>query len=110
MPKSSRRVALVTGGGRGIGREIALALARDGLADAVAARTPTEVAAVAAAVRALGVPAESIALDVTDPDAVTAAARAVAEALGPVDVLVNNAGIAESRPFAKADLAHWERH
>ncbi len=110
MPKHSCRVALVTGGGRGIGREIALVLARDGLAVAVAARTPTEVEAVAAAARALGVPAESIALDVTDPDAVTAAARAVAETLGPVDVLVNNAGIAESRPFAKADLAHWERH
>lgn len=104
------RVALVTGGGRGIGREIALAFAREGLAVAVAARTLSQVEEAAAAVQALGAKALPLALDVTDAGAIPAAVKAVTEALGPVDVLVNNAGIAESAPFAKTDPALWERH
>lgn len=105
-----RRVALVSGASRGIGREIALALAREGLAVGLGARDPTRLAEVVHEVRALGVDAEGVALDVGDPDAVMAAATSVTARLGPVDVLVNNAGIAESAPLVKADLAHWERH
>ena len=62
-----------------------------------------------AEIRATGGEALAVALDVTEPASVTAAAAAAA-ALGPVDVLVNNAGIAESAPFARTDLALWERH
>jgi meso-butanediol dehydrogenase / (S,S)-butanediol dehydrogenase / diacetyl reductase len=105
-----KRVALVTGAGRGIGREIALALARDGLAVAVAARSLDQVEKVAAEARALGVAAEALVLDVTDADALAAVPAALAARLGAVDVLVNNAGIAEAAPLVKADLAHWERH
>ncbi len=104
------RVALVTGGGRGIGREIALAFAREGLAVAVAARTLSQVEETAEAVRALGAKALPVALDVTDAGAIPAAVKAMTGALGPVDVLVNNAGIAEAAPFAKTDPALWERH
>lgn len=104
------RVALVTGGGRGLGREIALALAREGLAVAVAARHQAQVVDAAEAARALGAKALAVVLDVGDPAAVTEAAREVTAALGPVDVLVNNAGIAESASLVKSDLAHWERH
>ncbi|MBI4588780.1 MAG: SDR family NAD(P)-dependent oxidoreductase [Candidatus Rokubacteria bacterium] len=104
------RVALVTGGGRGLGREIALALAREGLAVVVAARTRSQVDDTAAAVRRLGVETLALTLDATDAGAIAAGVRAVTDALGPMDVLVNNAGIAESAPFVKTDPALWERH
>ncbi|HYE94402.1 MAG TPA: SDR family oxidoreductase, partial [Terriglobales bacterium] len=105
-----RRVALVTGGGRGIGRAIAAALAREGLAVAVAARTREQVDDTARALRDAGAEAMALALDVADADAGAIALRAIDATLGPVDVLVNNAGIAESAPLARTDLALWERH
>ena len=100
-------VALVTGAGRGIGRAIALRLAADGLAVAVAARTADQVAETA---RAAGRRALALVLDVTDAASVAAAVERAARELGPVDVLVNNAGLAESAPFAKTDAALWTRH
>jgi NAD(P)-dependent dehydrogenase (short-subunit alcohol dehydrogenase family) len=104
------RVALITGAGRGIGREIALALARRGLAVAVGGRDLGRLREAAAEAQALGGRALAVALDVTDADAVHAAHARVAAELGPVDVLVNNAGIAESAPFARTDAALWDRH
>jgi len=105
-----RRVALVTGGGRGIGRAIAAALAREGLAVAVAARTRAQVDDTARVLRDAGAEAMALALDVADADAGAMAVRAIDATLGPVDVLVNNAGIAESAPLARTDPALWERH
>ena len=101
------RVALVTGGGRGIGRACALALAGRGAALAVCARTRGEIDAVAAEIVAAGGRATSVALDVTDAESVAEATAEVAETLGPIDVLVNNAGIAPSAPFEKIDDAMW---
>lgn len=105
-----RRVALVTGGSRGIGRAIAEALAREGLAVAVAARTREPVEEAARALRASGAEAMALTLDVGDAEAAALAVRAIAATLGPVDVLVNNAGIAESAPLARTDPDLWERH
>jgi 3-hydroxybutyrate dehydrogenase len=104
------RVALVTGAGRGIGREIALALAREGCPVAVAARSRDAGEKIAAEARRLGVEAAPIVLDVTDGDAIARGMATVGATLGPVDVLVNNAGIAESATFARTDPALWERH
>ncbi|MBI1735155.1 MAG: SDR family NAD(P)-dependent oxidoreductase [Candidatus Rokubacteria bacterium] len=104
------RIALVTGGGRGIGRECALALARHGFAVAAAARTLGEVERVAGEALGLGARAFAVGLDVADPASVERAAREVVDALGPVDVLVNNAGIAQSAPFGRTDLELWDRH
>jgi NAD(P)-dependent dehydrogenase (short-subunit alcohol dehydrogenase family) len=103
------RVALITGGGRGLGRAIAKALAGEGLLVVVGARTKEQVEAVAVEVRAAGGEAVAVELDVTEPGSVEAAVASAA-VLGPVDVLVNNAGIAESAAFARTSLEMWERH
>jgi 3-oxoacyl-[acyl-carrier protein] reductase len=88
------RVALVTGGSRGLGRAIALDLARRGLAVAVVYRADRAAADdTVAAVAALGVGALAIAADVTDAAAVAAAVDQTTRALGPIDVLVTSAGI-----------------
>jgi NAD(P)-dependent dehydrogenase (short-subunit alcohol dehydrogenase family) len=105
------RVALVTGGGRGLGRAIALALAGAGARVAVAARTRAQVDAVVGELRAAGAP-EALAqeMDVADEASLEAGLGAAVAALGPVDVLVNNAGLAESAPIARTDAAAWRRH
>src|SRR5437867_1262241 len=102
----AERVAMVTGGARGIGRAIALALAADGREVAVCDLLEDEAAETAAA---LGDRALSVALDVTDPGSVAAAVERVQRDLGPVDVLVNNAGWDEARPFLETDEPFWDR-
>jgi len=85
-------VALVTGAGRGIGRAVAMALAREGAAVAVTARTESEIAATAATIADAGGRALAIPCDVRDDTAVQEAARQTATQFGAVTVLVNNAG------------------
>ncbi len=102
---------MVTGGGRGIGRAIALALARAGARLALAARTRDQLDAVASEIAQLGLPAPVVQeMDAADPDSVAAAIERVQAKLERVDVLVNNAGIAEAAPVARTDLAFWARH
>jgi 3-hydroxybutyrate dehydrogenase len=108
--KLENRVALVTGGGRGIGRAIALALAREGAHVALLARTPADVEAVAAEVRALGRKAVALPTDVGERGQVDAAVRAAGDALGPVGILVNSAGVAVSAKLTDTDDLLWERH
>jgi len=86
------QVAVVTGGGRGIGEAMARALAEAGAAVVVAARRAAEVEAVAASINAGGGRALGIAADVTDPDAVEALAQAAVDRFGSLSVWINNAG------------------
>lgn len=101
------RRALVTGGGRGIGRVTAIGLAREGADVAVAARTRSELDQVAGELRALGVKAFALTADLGKGDDVKALFRAARESLGGVDILVNGAGIAPTAPFAKTTDEQW---
>ncbi|HET6372431.1 MAG TPA: SDR family NAD(P)-dependent oxidoreductase [Candidatus Polarisedimenticolia bacterium] len=103
------RRALVTGGGRGIGRAVALALATAGADVAVAARTGAETTGVAAEIAACGRRSLALAADVTDPAQVAAMAAAMERGMGSIDILVNAAGDAESALMTRTDLALWNR-
>src|SRR5215469_8093909 len=86
------KYALVTGGGRGIGRSIAIALARAGADVAVAARTQAQLEEVAGEIRALGRRAFAIPMDLTRRDGIAERVDHAAEQLGGLEILVNNAG------------------
>lgn len=103
------RVALVTGAGRGIGRAIALRLARDGVAVAVTDLDEANARAVAAEIEASGGRAVGLAGDVTSLEAMQTAVAAAESALGPLDVLVNNAGWDRLQRFVENDPALWDQ-
>jgi NAD(P)-dependent dehydrogenase (short-subunit alcohol dehydrogenase family) len=101
-------VALVTGGGRGIGRGIALGLAKAGWAVAVTARSTGELAETAKLSERRMV---AVAADMADPAAVTGMIRRVEQELGPIELLVNNAGMGGPLgPFSGSDPAEWWRN
>jgi 3-oxoacyl-[acyl-carrier protein] reductase len=103
-------VALVTGGARGIGAAIALALADAGAAVAVNYRERADAAeAVVAKIKAMGGRAAAFAADVSQSAAVTAMVERVASVLGPIDILINNAGIAMVRGVDDLTEAEFDR-
>lgn len=105
----TERVAVVTGGGRGIGRQIALALAADERVVAVADLRAEEAEATAAAVADAGGRAIAVPMDVTSGDSVQQGLLRVVDELGPVEVLVNCAGWDELKPFLDTDEDFWDR-
>ena len=101
------RAAVITGGASGIGRAYALRLASEGASIAI-----LDVADASAAldeVRALGVEATAVRLDLTDHNAVLASAGEVEAAIGGADILVNNAGIYPNVPLAEMSLSQWQQ-
>jgi NAD(P)-dependent dehydrogenase (short-subunit alcohol dehydrogenase family) len=99
------RVAIVTGASGGLGGHFARVLHGAGAHVALAARDPARVEAAAAE---LGERAMAVALDVTDAASIGAALAAVEARFGPCDLLVNNAGIAATRPFLDHEMAEWD--
>jgi len=99
------RHALVTGGGSGIGAAIARALAEAGAAVTIAGRRRAPLDEIVARLRN----GAAVVADVTQEDDCRKMAAAARAAHGPIDIVVANAGAAESAPFAKIDRAHWQR-
>jgi NAD(P)-dependent dehydrogenase (short-subunit alcohol dehydrogenase family) len=108
----ANKLAFITGGGRGIGRAIAMAFAREGASVAVAARTLKQVKAVAKEVTAeFGVGCLPLRLDVRQQEWVKEAFETFRDHFGRgPDIVVNNAGVAKSESFIKTDEPFWELH
>jgi 3-hydroxybutyrate dehydrogenase len=98
------RHAVVTGGGRGIGAAIAIALAGQGAILTLMGRDRARLES-----RAQSLAAQAVPVDVADAESVRAAFSRATAAAGPVHILINNAGVAASAPFARTDPALWTR-
>ncbi len=101
------RVALVTGASQGIGRAVAMELAKHGATVALAARNVEKLDAVKAEIVAAGGKAESFALDVSSEESIKAVGKAVIAQMGPVHIAVNNAGVTRDGLAMRMKIADW---
>ena len=101
------KIAIVTGASRGIGRAIALRLARDGATLVLTARTEADLAKVASEIKSSGGKATTVAGDLRDPGAPAALVTAALEAHGAIDIVVNNAGATKRGDFFELTDADW---
>jgi 3-oxoacyl-[acyl-carrier protein] reductase len=103
------KVAIITGSGRGIGREIAVRFAAEGARTVVADVHGDNARAVAAAITAAGGAALAVRVDITDATQVEALIQETLARFGQLDVLVNNAGVGLNKPFLTTTLDEWDR-
>ncbi|EOR95500.1 3-oxoacyl-[acyl-carrier protein] reductase [Arcticibacter svalbardensis MN12-7] len=108
MESLKGKIALVTGAGKGIGRAIVLALAKEGVHVGLVARTENDLQNLSKEVKALGVNAAMAIADVSDIESVNAAVDSIQQELGNIDILVNNAGTATFGKFLELEPAEWE--
>ncbi|MGQ9926528.1 MAG: SDR family NAD(P)-dependent oxidoreductase [Chloroflexaceae bacterium] len=106
--KLTGKTALITGGGRGLGRAIAIAYAQAGAAVAIVARSADELDETAWLIAEQGGRAMALPADVRDADQVSSAVAAAREALGPIHVLVTSAGIGLRAPIQETSEAQWD--
>ena len=113
MPKDRQllegKIALITGGGRGIGKSVALAFAREGADIVITARTDAQLNAVAEEIRSLGRSCVAVAADILVDKDVERVFKDAFDEFGRVDILVNNAGIAIDGPFVEISMEDWDR-
>ena len=109
MARFTGKTVIVTGGGGGIGGATCRRFAAEGAKVAVLDLNADSAETVAAAIRASGGHAQAFACDITERGSVDDAVAAVEASLGPIDVLVNNAGWDVFRPFVKTEPAQWEK-
>lgn len=108
MESLKGKVALVTGAGKGIGKAIAIALAKDGANIGLVARTEKSLQEVAAEIKALGVNAAYATADIGNRTEVEAAVSEIEKSLGAIDILINNAGTATFGKFLELEPEVWE--
>ncbi|MBE2267757.1 MAG: SDR family oxidoreductase [Anaerolinea sp.] len=109
MQDLSGKIAIVTGGGQGLGEATARALAAAGVTVVCADVQEAKAFAVADALRADGCSAEGMRLDVTDENSVHTVVDGVRRSYGKIDILINNAGTDVTKPFHEMTVAEWER-
>jgi 3-oxoacyl-[acyl-carrier protein] reductase len=109
MQSLQSKVALVTGAGKGIGKAIAIALAKEGIHVGLIARTEKDINAVAIEIKALGVKAATVTADISNRSEVEAAVTIIQRELGNIDILVNNAGTATFGNFLELEPEVWEQ-
>lgn len=109
MESLSGKNALVTGAGKGIGKAVAIALAKEGANVALLARTASDLQAVADEVENEGVKAIIVVADVSNIHSVNKAIESTIESLGDIDILINNAGIATLASFLELSPEEWEK-
>lgn len=104
----TEKTAIITGAGRGIGRATALALANEGVAVGLIARTEKEIEQLAQEIRSLRGRAAFAVADVSDPKQVEAAFQKLTDELGTIDILINNAGIGKYGKFMELETEDWQ--
>ena len=108
MQSLKGKIALVTGAGKGIGKAVALALANEGAHVGLVARTQKDLDEVAAAIKLLGVNVATATADISNIEEVNAAVEKIKNELGPIDILINNAGTGTFGKFLELEPAVWE--
>ena len=109
MESLKGKKALITGGGKGIGRAVAIALAQEGVDIALMGRSAGSLEEVAKELNGMGVKVAYATADVSDMNAVNTAVTHLTKELGEIDILINNAGIAAFGGFLELEPAQWEQ-